>query len=807
MSSSTLTTQKFAQADPPIAATARACKHCGTTFSPPSPSEKFCCNGCAFVHQLLTSENLQRFYDLKGKTILPPVKSRAFETRDFAWLKPLIQQAQQESSSASNSISLTLGLQGLSCIGCVWLVETLFTRQPGALRIIPNLRSASVTLSWRTHSAFDLPAFAQTLQNHGYLLTRFEDSERDTPSAHATLNTRLGLCGAFAANAMAFTLPRYLGLPASSSFAPLFDLAAAASATLALLVGGTWFFQRAWSALKTKTLHIDLPISLGILAAYTGSILGWLFHRHDLFYFDFVAIFIFLMLAGRWLQLRAVEKNRLRARAASTIPTQVDPANHDDGQTAIPVANLKPDDEFLTRPGQVIPVAARLASPHAALSLEWINGESDPRDLPNGAAIPAGALNVGTNPIHLVARESWSDSLLAKLTDTTSSSTSHPIINSILKGYLATILAVGFIGATAWLLATNDPVRALQVLISVFVVSCPCAIGLALPLADDLAASAAEKIGVFIRRPLLWARLKKLRKVLFDKTGTLTLERLTIENPDTVHRLDPAQKQALWTLTATNPHPVARSLFEALAANTPAPTNNPLPSLQMLPGHGVQFTDPSSKNTWELRRPDSNKHDTEFLKNDALIATFSFRESLRPQAKAQINRLREQNLTPYILSGDRESKVAAVAAALNLKPSHWRARMTPDEKAAWVHELDPNHCSSLYLGDGANDSLAFDRAAVTATPVIDGGILESKADFYFLGHSLAFIGQLLSIARRRHQAVVRVFAFAILYNLVAATLALSGLMTPLLAAILMPLSSIATLSLASATMKESHPRF
>lgn len=784
------------------------CKHCGTAFHPQTEDDEFCCAGCAFVSQLLASENLQRFYDLKGKKVLPPIKSRAFEPRDFSWLESLAREAERE-DSAANTATLTLALQGLSCIGCVWLVETLFKRQPAALTVNVQLRDATATISWQktaglpTNDAkpFDILALAQTLQKHGYILARVGAGNAGGQSEAAALNTRLGLCGAFAVNAMAFSLPRYLGLPESSPFAPLFDLITAVSATLSLLVGGTWFFSRAWNAFRLRTLHIDLPISLGIASAYLGSLAGWFFSRHDLFYFDFVAIFIFLMLAGRWLQLRAVEKNRLRARAASAIPLTIDPPV--DGDSPLPLSQVRSGDEFITRPGQIVPVASRLLSASANISLEWINGEADPRTLPKGATIPAGALNVSPNPLHFSARESWRDSLLQQLTDTPSAnSPQHPVANNILKAYLAIVLLLGFAGAALWLANTNSPTRALQVLISLFVVSCPCALGLALPLADDLATSAAEKLGVFIRRPQLWPRLRRIRRALFDKTGTLTLERLSLDNPNTIRAFSNQEKQALWTLTVSNPHPVARSLLENLANQwQPNPSDSSPPEIQSIAGLGVRFTDPDTKESWELRRPDSQNHDTEFLHNDTPVAAFTFQECLRPDAASQINHLRDLQIDPFILSGDRAEKVAATAASLGLDEAHWRARMTPEEKAGWVKELDPEQRSSLYVGDGANDSLAFDHAAVTATPVIDQGVLESKADLYFLGRSLSFIDDLLNIARHRTHAVRRVFAFAVAYNVAAATLALSGFMTPLLAAVLMPLSSIATLSLASATMR------
>ena len=386
----------------------------------------------------------------------------------------------------------------------------------------------------------------------------------------------------------------------------------------------------------------------------------------------------------------------------------------------------------------------------------------------------------------------------------------HPWLTRVLRLYLASVLLLALGGGLAWWLSTGNPARGLQVLISLLVVSCPCALGVALPLADDLAAAAMERIGVFIRRPIFWPRLAQVRHLIFDKTGTLTLESPQLANPAALRSLSPAQASALRSLVRDSLHPICRSLTEALAHLPLPPLPLPAPEIHETPGCGVAFTDPANHH-WSLGHPSwnglspsrpspastSSPHhptaDALFRLNGTTLASFQFTDAIRPETRAQMQLLRRQGFSLHILSGDRSAKVAALARAAAIPLDCAHGNLSPSQKADAVRALD--HHDTLYLGDGANDSLAFDQAFLTGTPAVDKGLLENRADFYFLGRSLSFPQRLFDTARRRRLAVRHTTAFALLYNASAAAICLSGAMNPLLAAILMPLSSLATLAL------------
>ncbi|MES2475461.1 MAG: HAD family hydrolase [Verrucomicrobiota bacterium] len=730
---------------------------------------------------------------------MTPVRSRPFEEHDFSWLAPKVLEAEELAVSSKNAARLDLALEGISCVGCVWLVEKLFERHAGSVRAAASPSNGRLHLEWLPGQC-ELEPFLRELCRFGYVAapagTAGGDFER------RRLAARLGLCGAFALNTMGFSLPAYLGMPADFEFAGLFKLIAFLSATLSMLVGGGYFIDRAWRALRAGSLHIDLPIALGLVSAYAGSITGWLLGSERLMYFDFVSIFVFLMLGGRWMQTSAVERNRRRLVRQQPVPEAVPRA---DGEGApVLCEDIAPGLRFLLAPGQALPVSGVLAAGEADFSLEWIHGEADPVRFTAGSRLPAGAILLSRSPAAVEASERWRDSLLAKLTASSGADRVSPGLDHLLRVYLSLVILIGLAGLAFWCLR-GDYLTGMQAMISIFVVSCPCALGVAIPLADDLAATAMERRGVFTRSASLWPRLCRVRQVIFDKTGTLTLERPVLENPAEVVALDEDAALALARLTQGSLHPVSRTLLESLGIRGQQLLEKVAPyDFSEFPGLGVEITQADGK--WSLGKtgwlgegPQGVTEGSELRRDGQLVASFRFSESLRPSAVETLRRLERRGQRIHLLSGDHVEKVARMATALGVPPERALGGLSPEEKAAKVVEIDRQ--DTLYLGDGANDSLAFDAAFVTGTPVVDRSLLESKADFYTLGAGLEFLPVLLETAALRVNATRAAFAFALIYNLTTVAWSFSGKMSPLLAAILMPLSSIVSIVIVAALSK------
>jgi Cu2+-exporting ATPase len=826
------------------------CRHCGSPLLDSRAVESgFCCNGCSYVHRLVHEQGLAGYYNVKDP-ITSPADPAVFHIRDTAWIEELQQQAEARFSHSSHEThsshppELIVSVQGISCAGCVWLIERVFRQQPGARSIVVSPHQGTMRLRWAP-GEFSAAAFARKLQSLGYL-TGPADASGAEPESRALVR-RIGLCAAFAMNVMLYALPAYFGMEADFEYAQLFGVLTALFGTLSFLVGGTYFLGRAVGTLRESAMHIDLPIAIGIVGAFVGSVFGWLAGIEALVYFDFLSAFILLMLIGRWAQVAAVERNRRRLLNQQPTPQRL---KHADGTESAP-EKLQTDQAFQLASAQTLPVESRLDSPQGLFSLASINGESEPRLFRGGQRVPAGAVNAGRDPILLTALQGWSDSLLARLLETrVREGGRHRLLENIVKGYLAGILGIAAISGAWWWFTTGDVVLTWSVVTAVLVVSCPCAIGLAFPLTDEMATVGLRRRGVFVLDGDLWSRLGRVRTLVFDKTGTLTLETPVLLNPEALASLNPAARAALHTLVRDNPHPISQCLLENLLGATAAssafccPSEQPDQSdggrLEACPtadpaelsvavhetiGHGVEL------GPWSLGRPGwrtphqttckliddkptrlptevckpiddkpSGPSGTILARNGEVIAGFRFADSARPDARVELAALARRGFNSFILSGDRSEKVAALADELGLPASHAIGGMSPDGKAAWI---EASARDALMLGDGANDSLAFESALCRGTPVIHRGLLEGKSDFYYLGRGIGGVRALLETDADRRHTQFAILAFSILYNAAAVGLAVAGMMNPLIAAVLMPINSLLTLAIVGIGMRRA----
>jgi Cu2+-exporting ATPase len=784
----------------------------------PSPQGDFCCSGCAYVYRLIHEAGLESYYRIKDE-VTAPADSALLPARDYAWLAEAQREAEQV--AGDKTAELCLDVQGISCAGCVWLIEKLHRKLPGAGRIEVNAQTGQMRLAW-ARGAFDASAFARTLQSFNYLLSP-ASAERSAPPESRAMLRRIGLCAAFAMNVMLFTLPVYFGMEASYPYARLFSTLSMAFATLSLLAGGGYFIGKAVRSVAEGAMNIDLPIALGIVGAYSGSLYGWLVASEPFIYFDFVSTFILLMLVGRWAQLAAVEKNQRRLLAQQPTPPRIRVWDATGRETECVPAALQTGQRFSTGPGQTLPVEAKLETSEAAFSLAWINGEAEPRLFRAGQRVPAGAANVTQRDIFLTATQPWGESLLAELYKPVARGAYRQrLLDNVIRGYLIAVLVIAAAAAIGWGWATGDVLKTGSVVTAILVVSCPCAIGLAFPLADEIATAALRKRGVFVRLNDLWPRVEKIRKLVFDKTGTLTLETPALLNPEVLESLSREERSALLTLVQDNPHPIGRCLHELLLMEGGVePTSGELTEeigagilLREEKAGGVVWTlgragwTPAESNPigYSPSGADAKIADAaaaagaELRRNGQRVAAFHFAEKARPDAKAEIEALKRRGLQISILSGDRREKVDALLRELNLPEGQASSGLSPHEKAEWLkaHGAD----DVLMLGDGANDSLAFDQALCRGTPVIHRGLLAQKADFYYLGRGIDGIRALFEINDARRTTQRRLLLFSVGYNLLAVGMAVSGHMNPLIAAILMPGSSLLSLAIVAQGLRK-----
>lgn len=771
----------------------RSCSHCGTEFHARASSDDFCCSGCEYVYSLIHEENLDKFYRLQGSDTAP-VGFSVFASKNFDWLTRLVENIEAD---GDRTPKITLSLSGISCIGCVWLIEQLFLKQPGGQHCRIDVQRGEIQMEW-IRGAFNIAAFAHKLHSFGYDLY---EKRAEVPSENGKLVWRMALCGAFALNGMLYTLPNYLGMDDGFAFSTHFEWLSGIFATLSMFVGGSYFIKRAFIAARQRIVHMDLPISIGLVVAYSASCYAfWDSRNASLLYFDFISTFVFLMLCGKWLQIFAIERNRNRLAAIEIQPPLVDKISNEKCIRNFDSSNIHTDDHYILYPGHWVPVESELVSERACQGMDWINGESKSRLFSKGGRVPSGSINQGASAIELIAKERWEDALLYKLLQSGQEKSSEDReAQKWITRYLLAVMAIAFSGAGAWMMFGTLS-QAVIAFVSALVVSCPCSLGVAWPLANELAASILKTKGVFVRSSSLWNRLARVTQIVFDKTGTLTRSTMEWTNGALLNTLDEDALKALSMLTANSRHPVSSTVHETLFAKGYLRQDSDWEIKEDL-GQGVMGT----KNgiTWRFGKADwagsANSEFTILSRDGEEIAAFDFEDRPWADAVFEIDALKQKGLRISILSGDNKEKVQKTAGALGIDEDRAIGQLSPQAKQRWMHENEGG--ASLILGDGANDSLAFDEALCCGTPAAEKTTLASKSDFYYLGAGIEGVRRLLEIASKRQTAIHALMVFAVAYNLVTISLALAGIVTPLMAAILMPLSSVVSLAIVWAILR------
>lgn len=762
------------------------CLHCGTPV-PAGCDSEFCCRGCEHVHGLLKERGLDRYYALRGERALAPVPEQTNQ-RDRLWLEALREQV----AAQGDVRRFTVDVQGVQCGACVWLIEALFKRQPEAYQA--HLNPALGQLACVVGSQFPLEAFVDAVEEFGY---RVGPATKQASRESSGLLLRTGICVALAGNTMFLSATTYLGLREG----PLYELVQNgifAMATLSALIGGSYFVDRAYQGLKRGVLHLDLPIALGMGLAYAGSAISHYFGGARASYLDTVSVFIGLMLVGRLLQERLVERNRrqlLATEGASSLLAR----KVVDGRTELTsCAGLRPDDELLVCPGELVPVQARLLSESAECALDWINGESEPRRFARGDVLAAGAINAGQQALHLRALSGFERSELDALLRVDAAPrqrTSGDFWDVLARVYVALVLAATAVGALAWALGGGTLQEVLDVSTAVLVVTCPCAFGIATPLAYELAVSALRKRGLYVRDGGFFDRAARVRRVVFDKTGTLTTGSLRLVDPRVLETLSPAQRQVLYELASKSGHPKSAAIARAVSAFDPDVRFSGL-AVREVAGHGVEAT--VGERLYRLGDPgwalDGAKlaQGPVFSESGALLAVLLTEEVPRLDAGPELEALEREGYELWIASGDRKERVDALAETLHIAPERALSDLTPEDKRALIERLDRG--DTLMIGDGVNDGPALSRALCAGTPAVDRPFVPARTDFYFLTPGLQPIRAALHMGKRVRRVVRRALGFATAYNVAAVALCYAGLMRPWLAAVLMPASSILVLT-------------
>jgi len=779
-----------------------------------------CCLGCQAVAQAIVDNKLTDYYHRRDA--LPESRREAapealrelalFDNPEFQ--KSFVRQAGDGSDvAAERQREAALIFEGISCAACAWLNETYLARQPGVLSVDINYATRRARVRWderRIRLSQILAAVAAIgYRAYPYDVARSEQLAQDEQRAALW---RLFVAGFGMMQVMMYAVPAYLA-GAGEMSDDIAQLMRWTSLVLTIPVAGYAalpFFRNAWRDLKLMRAGMDVPVSLGVGSAFAASLWATLSGEGEV-YFDSVTMFVFFLLCGRYLEMlarqAAVRGTEEIARLLPAFCTRLlrYPLT---ASERIAVAALVAGDVVQVQPGEVIPADGVVIEGESSAEEALLTGESQPVAKQPGVAVIGGSINRASPLVLRVEKTGEATRLAAIRRLMERAATEKPRIvrlaDRAASWFVAALLVLAVVTAYAWL--RIDPDRALWIFFSVLVVSCPCALSLATPMALATATGALSKIGLLATRGHAIETLARATHFVFDKTGTLTHGRLRLKQTIVLGDVDADQALRLAAaLEQGSEHAIGKSLGRSLHASFA--TEEMLPAFKEVKaytGQGVEgrFNDrPHRIGRIEFVQSLHGRSLPQQVQADAdgdtwvalgdeqgWLALFSFSDSIRPQARSLIAALRADGCAVTLLSGDTPAAVAEVARRLGITDAH--GGLSPQDKHEFISRLQESGAIVAMIGDGVNDAPVLARAQVSIAMGSGTELARAQGDFILMTDDIGQIAQGVALCRRTLAIIRQNLIWAAIYNLSAVPLAMFGYVTPWMAGIGMSASSL-----------------
>lgn len=694
--------------------------------------------------------------------------------------------AADPASTAARREEVVLSLPGVHCAGCISTVER-------GLKALPGIADARVNLTMKrarihhdgSRTVEDLIAALGKLGYEALPLDMVALSSTETDRIGRELLMRLGVSFFAMMNIMLLSVAVWSG--ATDATRDLFHMISGAIALPTVVFAGQPFFKSAWASLKAGRLGMDVPISLAIILASSISVYETFNSGHHA-YFDAAVMLTFFLLGGRYLdhRTRAVARSAAQELAALEVPRAM--LLRDGVEQMVAVSTLAPGDLVVIRPGGRVPVDGVVTDGASEIDRSLLTGESLPVPTGPGKAVAAGEVNL-TGRLTLRVTAAGKDTSLARMAELVAvaeeaRNTYTSLADRAARAYSPLVHLLAFTAFLIWMSITGGDVRvAINVAAAVLIITCPCALGLAVPAVVTAASGKLFRAGLLIKSGTALERLATVDTVVFDKTGTLTLGR---PEPQNLPGIAPEARAVAATLAAISSHPLAQALAEA------EPARAEVTDIREVPGHGIE-------GQWQGQPVRLGRAAWVGAGGSTLTATwlrigadapvaFTFADRPRPGAEALVQALMEQGMDVHLVSGDVAPAVEDLATRLAIP--HWQAGILPEGKARFVSGLVEDGRSVLMVGDGLNDTGALAAATVSISPASALDAARVASDIVLMGQDIAPVSDALHIAGKSVKRIRENFAISFGYNIVAVPIALVGLASPLLAALAMSISSI-----------------
>jgi Cu2+-exporting ATPase len=689
------------------------------------------------------------------------------------------------------TLGIELAVDGIACGACIGRIENAVKSLPGVREARLNFTNRRLHVAW-ADGALKPAQILQALEASGYQGHPFVPLRAEQEEAAETrrLTRCLAVAGFAAMNIMLLSVSVWSGnvtdiTPETRDF---FHWASALIALPAAAYAGQPFFASAWRALRARSLNMDVPISLGVTLALGMSLVETADHAEHA-YFDSAIMLLFFLLVGRTLD--HAMRRKTRAIAGNLAALKADTAHRFTGDelVSVPVAALKAGDRLLVKPGERVPADGTVIGGSSELDESLITGETGRRKAASGATIYAGSMNYSGALMLKVAAVGGAGLIdeIERLLEKAASAKSHAmrLADRASRIYAPVVHVTAALTLIGWLVAGASLHDSVVTAISVLIITCPCALALAIPAVQVVASGALFRTSIILNAGDAIERLADVETVVFDKTGTLTLPEPRVVNAAV---LDPHLLEMAARLALSSRHPLA------VALSREAATRTPFDGAMEEPGQGVRAiidgveTRLGNAEFCDVVPADPSNASAVCFRHGKCFEVIAITQKLRPDAIAVVKSLRECRLDLHILSGDQAEAVAPIACALGIE--HWRGGLTPADKIAFIDTMKANGRRVLMVGDGLNDAPALAAAHVSLSPISSADLTQAQADAVFLGERLKPVLDAVVIARRARALMRQNLWLAAIYNAIAVPIAIAGIVTPLSAALAMSGSSL-----------------
>ena len=741
------------------------------------------------MHQeliILQKNNLEEYYSYKEVSNTVPVE---FKNESYLYLDS--EEFQNEFvRKREDSKEFKFFIEGIHCTACIWLLERLSEFNDKILSSQINLATNTLSIQF---AGTELSKIAGLIQFLGYtphpiLNDQQEHAFRIKEDRKDLL--RIGVAFACAGNIMLYSLAIYTG--AEGNFAKYFNFFSFLCSLPVLSYSAFPLYKSALASIKSKNISIDIPISIALISGFCMGVVG-LVTDHDIIYFDTLAVLVFLLSGSRYL-LKKVQQKTIRSQDLTyvfqtSMARKILPSGKIE-ETLIKY--LKAGDRVEVQPGAIIPADGRIVRGESSVNNSLISGESLPENVSVGSEVYTGAENI-SDVVEVEVEKTYLNSrialILREIKDNSEETTTSQFARKLAQNFVwASLVLSSFFFIYFWF--TFGPIVALERSLTLLVITCPCALGLTIPLAFIMGTSSFINEGIFIKGEATFEKLVNASKIFLDKTGTLSSGEFQVLTD--LSSLKQTEINILYSLEKRSRHPIAKSIVR-VCENLKA-TEVKIEDFREIPGVGICGN--IGDNLYEVSQSNQgseieNLVMVDFKKNGICLNSISLQDGIRENAREVINYLKSIDLSPTLLTGDKRRNASFVGKKLGIEEENILSEMKPEDK----NEIIKNNPKCIMVGDGINDAMALKNAYVGIAVGGSADISLQAADIYMSKRGIEYLHQLFKGTRLVMYLIYFNILFSLLYNVIGVYITFTGMASPLFAAILMPLSSLTVLAM------------